>query len=665
MKKLFTITLSLLIITSFSQEICTNGIDDDNDGLIDLFDSECMCQSIPSEPISLIANPSFEEFNCCPTSFSQLSCANTWVQASSATSDFFHTCGYSFPAIYTSNFFPFPDGDGIAGFIVKQDYMEYIGACLLSPMLAGVSYTIQFDLGSFVVDGFGENINSGLNLSDLELTFYGAELCGNIPFIGNECPPSSVFSVLGSTSINFGADYQVVTVSFVPSVDINEIIIGAPCTIPPDYPDYFDSDNNPYFLIDNIVVNESSSFGTNFIIKSGNICTDNVKLYGNPSETGGAFQWFNDGIAIIGQTTDSLLVSQLNLDDGLYQLMYSLDGECVVDTIIVNPFKPIILNALDKNICLGGTIDLEVSGASSYIWSPNSYLSSSSGNIVTATPSSNITYKIVGSDLDGCKDSTTLNLTVTPLNILVNDAFACFKGQEVILSASGAQNYTWSPVSGLINSTGSEVSVIVDSTIIYTVIGEENGCYGEAKSTVYFESNLDFSVNFSPNPIKIFNPEVLFSANSIESLSFDWEFYNIKLSDTNNFTYRFPSIDTSYTIVVIAKSEKGCIDSLITKIKIIFPSEFYIPNSFSPNGDELNNTFKPIYYSETIPKDYRLSIYNRWGELIFESFNLSYGWDGTFKDKIVQTGTYFYRVDYVNEIDNENKQINGHIILLK
>src|SRR5690554_6551694 len=141
---LFFISISVF---SFGQEICDNGIDDDGNGLIDLNDHTCECtgfnttQNVPS----LIPNSSFEDHSCCPTGYSQLNCADGWIQASTPTSDFWHECGtgsstYGDPG-------PKPDGQGMAGFIDMGAYKEYIGACLLSPMLAGTTYILDFYLG--------------------------------------------------------------------------------------------------------------------------------------------------------------------------------------------------------------------------------------------------------------------------------------------------------------------------------------------------------------------------------------------------------------------------------------------------------------------------------------------------------------------------------------
>ena len=94
MKKLLLFcSISFSISFSFSQEICGNGIDDDGDLLIDLNDPDCACSGFgggSTTVTSLIPNPSFESNTCCPSSVSQLYCADNWVQASNATSDYFN-----------------------------------------------------------------------------------------------------------------------------------------------------------------------------------------------------------------------------------------------------------------------------------------------------------------------------------------------------------------------------------------------------------------------------------------------------------------------------------------------------------------------------------------------------------------------------------------------
>jgi gliding motility-associated-like protein len=668
MKKLIFLLIILNFSFVFSQENCANGIDDDNDGLIDLNDPDCICQvQVNEDPVSLIPNPSFEEFStCCPSFYSELYCSDGWIQASDATSDYLNTCDFVMNNILVgTNFIPFPDGQGIAGFIVMNGYIEYIGACLLSPMLAGESYTVQFQLGSFLMNSEATAIIPNSNLSDLEISIFGASSCGNIPFAGFGCPPNNTFSIIGTTIVQFNTDYQVVSITFTPTIDINEIIIGSSCNIPPDYPVSLETSVIPYFLIDNIVVNETINFGSNLIMKTGKLCTNDLKLYANPSEPGGTFQWYEDGIALVGQTNDTLFVSQLGLNEGTYQLIYTLNNECYMTSIIIDPFVPFSVQANNENVCLGGTVQLTATGANSYTWNPNTYLNTNTGSTVESTPIENINYTITGSDIEGCLNSTTINVIVEPLIIIVNNATACFEGEEVVLQASGAQNYTWDPPTGLSSTIGSEVIATVNSSISYTIIGEENGCFGQAQSNIIYQPELDFSVFFNPNPATVFSPTVIMSAFSFENLNYQWNFNQQVFLDTNNFQYTFPQLDSIYPVLVIATNEKGCIDSLWTSIRILLPSEFYIPNSFSPNGDEHNNIFNPIYFSDFQPNDYNLTIYNRWGEKIFSSNDLNIGWDGTYLGVIVQQGTYTYQVTYTKEINSEKIVLNGHVIILK
>ena len=136
-------------LTTNGQEICDNGIDDDFDGLIDLNDTiDCVCAGFAtsSQDTSLIPNYSFENMNCCPNTFSQLNCADTWLQASTATSDYYNTCGFTSIAGMAPPLGR-PDGSGYVGFYngaTDPQYKEYIGACLTNTMVTGTSYTIDF-----------------------------------------------------------------------------------------------------------------------------------------------------------------------------------------------------------------------------------------------------------------------------------------------------------------------------------------------------------------------------------------------------------------------------------------------------------------------------------------------------------------------------------------
>jgi len=93
----------------------------------------------------------------------------------------------------------------------------------------------------------------------------------------------------------------------------------------------------------------------------------------------------------------------------------------------------------------------------------------------------------------------------------------------------------------------------------------------------------------------------------------------------------------------------------------------YIPNSFTPDGDEHNNIFLPVFTSGYDPFNYELLIFNRWGQIIFESHDASVGWDGSYSGDghVVQDGVYTYKIIYKVKRTDERRLIVGHVALIR
>jgi gliding motility-associated-like protein len=114
--------------------------------------------------------------------------------------------------------------------------------------------------------------------------------------------------------------------------------------------------------------------------------------------------------------------------------------------------------------------------------------------------------------------------------------------------------------------------------------------------------------------------------------------------------------------------ENGCVSNPQSFIVTIdqCPNELiYIPNAFTPNGDERNNTFKPIITSGVDVFNYSFVIYNRWGEIIWESFNPSMGWDGTYNNIPCQDGTYTWKLRFKVVETDEIKEYMGNLTLMR
>jgi len=126
--------------------------------------------------------------------------------------------------------------------------------------------------------------------------------------------------------------------------------------------------------------------------------------------------------------------------------------------------------------------------------------------------------------------------------------------------------------------------------------------------------------------------------------------------------YTYTTSGTHYPMQV-AINEWGCRDTSFQEL-YIEPFVIYIPNTFTPDGNEFNNDFNPAFALEVY--EWELRIYNRWGQLLYETNDPEFGWDGSYNGKLVQEGVYAYVLRYVScEQPDGWQMITGHVNLLK
>ncbi len=336
MKKIIRFLLILITAPCFGQELCDNAIDDDGDGLTDLNDPDCACSTTPVP--SIIPNASFEDYSTCPWDYSQLDLCTGWVQASVPTTDYFNTCGYVFPGILSAGMMPFPDGNGAAGGIIQPGYREYLGSCLSAPMLAGTSYRLTFSLASFSANSDGSMCNGGvINYEPIPITLYGNTNCSQLPVIDAWLNPNATdptWFVVGSAYYVPSNSWQELTIVFTPTQNINTIILGAP----EDVPDSYESTCYPYFLYDNLLLNNSAAFGVT-VIQNGSYCENNLSLEAVltvPVSGTAAYQWYKDGVAMAGETNPVVSIPSVpaNLSDYMVRVTEN-DGCTTSNTLTI------------------------------------------------------------------------------------------------------------------------------------------------------------------------------------------------------------------------------------------------------------------------------------------------------------------------------------------
>ena len=313
-----------------AQEICDNGVDDDTDGLIDLNDTtDCAC-GLTAVPLDgILPNPSFEDHDCIPTSFSQVDCLMSWAQATGSTSDYFRTDGYM-PAFIPQ---PLPGGgNGCIGGYFCHDYMEYVGGCLWSPLLAGQAYDLTMSVAAFEVDNF-LNQTTVMDLSPVDMTIYGLATCPSFPTNVILCPGDEGWTELGHVTWTPSGVWSTITITMAPTFDVQSIMLGSPCTLPDDYPNVFD-DWLAYFLMDELSMSTSGTVGAE-ITGEGNWCDGDLVATAHPDSSITGYQWYQNGVAIPGATDTILSISALSLDSGEYVFRAVSDTSCAISTFHV------------------------------------------------------------------------------------------------------------------------------------------------------------------------------------------------------------------------------------------------------------------------------------------------------------------------------------------
>jgi gliding motility-associated-like protein len=349
-KHFFLLAMLVFSVWANAQEICNNGIDDDADGKIDLNDPDCVCST--NTVSSIIPNPSFETYTSCPSSFSydgndQLALAAPWIQATTATSDYQNTCGYMFGAVNQAGLIPFPDGNGVAGGFFLRNWNEYLGTALLSPLVAGTNYQLTFNISSVATDG-GGGLSTVNDISDYEpvnVTLYG---CAN----GSNLPIDTMLSpnLADPTWIEIGHALYVpsetwgqLTITFTPTFNVLAVMLGAPPVLPASYPTNNDSAGFPYMLYDNLLLDTAAHFGIN-IAQAGSFCENNLVLTANPTitvSTSTTYQWYLNGIAIIGATNSIYNVPSFASSLGQYSVKIIDGSTCVISSkVTINNTLP-------------------------------------------------------------------------------------------------------------------------------------------------------------------------------------------------------------------------------------------------------------------------------------------------------------------------------------
>lgn len=291
----------------------------------------------------------------------------------------------------------------------------------------------------------------------------------------------------------------------------------------------------------------------------------------------------------------------------------------------------------DVNICKGDSVRLDIEYGDDYdwTWTPSAGLSTDTGVTVFAKPDSTTTYTATG-----IGDCATLTRTITIIvHNLENVADAgpdkslCL-GDSVELEGSGGVTYQWIPPAYLSNDT--IVTPIVEdppTNMFYTlVIADSLGC----------TDTDDVMVTLYPNPVIDAGQDQVMVLGGFAQLtasggvSYVWTPAS-SLSNANIYNPQaFPEDTTMY--YVTGTDVNGCIGEDSVNVIVLNQTVIVSPTAFTPNGDGLNDTYKPVVIGAGVITDF--SVYDRWGSLLYSTEDPQIGWDGKYQGIDQEVGTY-------------------------
>jgi len=322
-------------------------------------------------------------------------------------------------------------------------------------------------------------------------------------------------------------------------------------------------------------------------------------------------------------------------------------------------------------VCAGSALQFNATGGASYEWrGPNGFYDNVYyAGIYSSSLADSGTYYVDIVSLGGCR--TTDSVHVTILGTTHADAFpdtsVCL-GKPVRLGVSHRVSYSWSPSEGLSNNTISNPTAKPSVSTIYTVkVTDSSGCTDTAQVQIKVLNELELKAGIT-GPEVFCRPSDSASFKDISTgviTNWSWNFGNGQTDTTIDPPlqhYSIPTNEDDYIVRLAIADTSGCTDTAYHFIKVFGNCYIAVPTAFTPNGDGLNDYLYPVNAYKATNLLFR--VYNRGGQLIFETKDWSRKWDGTFQGAPQATGVYVWTLEY-NDASNKKISLKGTSTLIR
>ncbi|MCZ4410756.1 gliding motility-associated C-terminal domain-containing protein [Cryomorphaceae bacterium 1068] len=359
-----------------------------------------------------------------------------------------------------------------------------------------------------------------------------------------------------------------------------------------------------------------------------------------------------------------------------------LSQEATIVVEVINMFPENLVITPDTSICPGETVDIfaEYSGA----YPPNTYQWSApeltGQGPTTVTVDSSVVYELTV--LDVCGNAVTDSVAITvfdlptadlpdvlingcsPLDVVLVDTLNTLPGLTYQWTLSNGDTYLGNPAE----------FTLTDPNLyeVFLEISTQEGCKVQSTNAIPIEVFALPTAFFSASTwsTSIETPDITFVNESEGYVLDSWNINGETFENQDEFVYTFPA-PGNYPVDLLVENEFGCRDSITRMVEIKIDYDITIPTAFTPGDNGNNPYYDPQGTDNTVfypfadyVDEYRMSIFNRWGELIFESTEIERGWNGTYRERICPMDVYVYRIDFVFADGTETTKV-GDITLIR
>lgn len=332
----------------------------------------------------------------------------------------------------------------------------------------------------------------------------------------------------------------------------------------------------------------------------------------------------------------------------------------------------------DQVICPESTTTLTVTGSGgstpyTFTWKESGNVIGTGTSIVVDPANSGTSYCVELTEQCGSPSTDSCMSITFPTPIVPDYAadkpYSCLPGEFTFYNNSSNKSEIDHVVVDYGNGYTEQVFGPTDLVYTYTnpgvytisvVTTSVQGCIttGTFAGIANVIANPVADFNMSSNPTTFFETSIKMQDKSSPSVvSWYWESPGSipNQSSVESPVFKYPEgVVGTYTITLFVETAEGCRDTVSKILTVNSDIIFYAPNTFTPDGDEFNQTWK-FYVSGIDEYNFELLIFNRWGETIFETHDPSIGWDGTYNGQLVPNGGYTW-VARVKDIYNDSKR---------